>query len=383
MKPSTKVAVIIAAIVCLAVVVVVVTFLNRATASENGTVAEVVLPRRPVQTLIVQPREAAETLERSGVLEARRDVVLTAEVMGKVRKVHRDLGDECESGKPLAQLGAESYSAGVQQAAAALAQAKVGRIQAKQDLERVKSLVDSGVLPSQELERAQNGFDAADAAVKQAEAAVQLAQRSLTETTVRCPFDGVVAERMVDLGALVGPQSPLFRVVDTSELKLTLRVSAAELAAIRSGQAVTLHDSTSDALTYQGRVTRLGVAADPGTHTFPVQISVPGGERGPRPGQVVRASVVIATHNRAILVPSDSVRREGETASVFVARGDKAHRTRVDAGPRIAGETLIRSGLNPGDAVIVVGQEGLAGDDLITTLAPPPSASAAKATVTQ
>ena len=381
MKPRTKFILILAGALALAVVVVVMTFLNRASPSASGMVAEVVVARRPVQTLRLEPRQVEETLRRSGVLQANQDVVLTAEVMGKVRKVHMDLGDECVSGKPLIQLGAESYSASVQQATAAVAQAKVGRVQAQQDLERAKALVDSGVLPPQDFDRAKNAYDAADAAVKQAQAALRLAGRSLHESTIRCPFDGVVAERMVDVGALVGPQTPLFRIVDTTELLLTLRVSAAELASIRVGQTVSLVDSTADHLTYEGKVSRLGVAADMGTHTFPVQITVPGGDGGPRPGQVVRASIVLAVHKSALLVPADAVRHDADSASVFVAREDKAHKTSVEAGPRIGSDLLIRAGLKPGDEVVVVGQEGLAGDDLVTMIAPAPSASAAKADV--
>jgi membrane fusion protein (multidrug efflux system) len=366
MKPSTKFAIVAALFATAVVAVGVVTFLNRATQTSGVLVSEVTQSSRPVQTLTVVPRRFDETFDSSGVLRAKRDVTLMAEVMGSARTVHRDLGDACKAGDPLVQLGTETYGAAAQQARAALEQARVGKTQAEQDLGRVKALSEHGAVAPQELERATNAVRAANAAVQQAEAAVRIAQRPVHDSTVRCPFDGAVAQRLVEVGQLVGPQAPLFRIVDTSELTLSVYVSAAVIARVRDGQPVRLVDATAPDLAYVGKVSRRGVAADPNTHTFPVEVSVPGGAQGPRPGQVLRVSIVIAEHEHALAVPWDSLRDAFREPSVFVARSGKAARVAVRLGPRLGNDVIVAAGLSAGDNVIVVGQEALGDGDAIT-----------------
>jgi membrane fusion protein (multidrug efflux system) len=171
---------------------------------------------------------------------------------------------------------------------------------------------------------------------------------------------------MVDVGQTVGLQTPLARLVDASQLKLRVKVSAAELSRIREGQKVTLVDPTTQAgETFQGEVARLGVAADQVTHTFPVEVVVPTRDGRPRPGQVVRATVFVAAHTNVLAVPEDAVILGKGAAEVFVAVGGKARRVKVTLGAR-AGESVIATGgLKDGDEVVVVGHQGLKSGDPI------------------
>ena len=118
---------------------------------------------------------------------------------------------------------------------------------------------------------------------------------------------------------------------------------------------VTLEDPTHAGQVYQGKVSRVGVAGDPATHTFPVQVRVPGGKDGPRPGQVVRATVKLATHAGALTVPEDAL----ANGALFVVRDRRARRVAVSVGPRVGRRRIIASGLKAGDAVVVVGVQGL------------------------
>jgi RND family efflux transporter MFP subunit len=358
----------------------VVTYLNRAPSSGAGLVQEVERSRRPVQITVVEPASLTESLEHTGVLEAYRDVVLTAEVAGKVQKIHKDLGDICENNETLIQLDPESYRIALQQAVAALKQARSQRDQADRELQRTEQLSKRSVVTAVDLERAQSGANTSQALVEQAKAAASMARRNLRQTAIRCPFDGNVAQRMVEVGQLVGPQSPLARIVDTRQLKLTVTVSAAELSRLRVGQKVTLTDPALDELRYDGEVARLGVAADPVTRTFPVEVVVAGGPDGPKPGQVVRAFVELAVHERALAVPADALVTDGPAPCVFVARNGTAARVTVVAGPRIDSQVIIRQGLQAGDQVIVVGQHGLMPGTPIAVQHQEGAASAAAAT---
>lgn len=363
--------VIVAGLVAFVVGIGAVTYLNRVRSSGAALVSEVDRTRRPVQVEAVEPRRMTEWLKHTGPLEASRDVVLTAEVAGKVLKIHKDLGDDCKKGETLLQLDPESYGIAARQAAAALEQAKAQQDQAKRELDRAETLSERQVLTAADLERARSGDRTTQAVVEQAKAAASMAQRNLRQTAIRCPFDGTLALRMVDVGQLVGPQSPLVRIVDTATLKLTLPVSAAELARLATGQRALLTDPDATELRYQGQVTRLGVAADPVTRTFPVEVVVPGGATGPKPGQIVRAEIELLVHDAVLSVPEAAlVEGDGAGPSVFVARGEQAEQRGVVTGARIDGRVIVREGLSSGDEVIVVGHHGLQSGALVTIQRP-------------
>ncbi|MFC1609606.1 efflux RND transporter periplasmic adaptor subunit [Myxococcota bacterium] len=342
-----------------------VTFINRAPDGNGALVEAVEHSEKPVETVVIEPTSLEESIERTGVLEPKRDVVLTAEVGGKVRHVHRDLGDTCKSGQTLIQLDAETYRIALLDAQASLRQSEASLEESERTLDRANKLKERKLASEQDLDRTGTAVESARAMKERAQAAVQMARRNLREATITCPFDGVVASRMVDVGQLVGPQTPVVRFVDNRELKLTLTVSVAELSRMQVGQKVSLHDPTLPDATYEGEVARLGVAADPTTRTFPVEVSVHGDADGPRPGQVVRSVIQIATHEGTIALPTDAVTLGVDGPSVFVVVENTVHKKMVELGPRVTGRVIIESGVAVGEEVVVVGVHGLQSGDKV------------------
>jgi len=345
--------------VLVALVIGGVTFYNRIKTSGGELVKTIKRERSPVRTEVLRPRDLTETVVHTGALAAQRDVTLTAEVVGKVIKKRLDLGDRCKRGQVLVQLDAESYRIALLQAAAVLSQGQAQLSQARRDLERTRQLVKRSTMAAQTLERAQTAVQTAGAGVKQAEASVRLARRNLRETSIRCPFDGTVAEVRVDVGQLVSQQTPVARVISAARLKLQVKVPAADLGRLKVGQKVALVDPAQPSVHYTGTVERLGVAGDRVTHNFPVEVTVPTSGGVPRPGQVVRSTIVVAEHRQVLTVPEHAVVRQGGAATVFVVRGGKAEQVALNLGPRVGQRYIVRSGLAAGDGVIFVGHQGL------------------------
>jgi RND family efflux transporter MFP subunit len=144
-------------------------------------------------------------------------------------------------------------------------------------------------------------------------------------------------------------------VVDASTLELRLGVSAAERGRLRVGMPADLVDPTQPGRPFSGKVSRLGVAGDPATHTFPVEVEVPGGADGPSPGQVVRATIKVATHADVLAVPEAALVDDG----VFLVREGRARRAAVTASAGIGGRVVVTAGIATGDEVVVVGNHGL------------------------
>jgi RND family efflux transporter MFP subunit len=337
-----------------------VTYMNRAPVSDSELVRAVEQDRRPVKTAAVRPQTMIERLEATGVLRPRRDVTITAEVAGEVVKVFKDLGDRCDKGELLVRLDGEGYRIAVAQAKALVEQGKVAVEQGERDLARLRKLSEQAAATAQQVDAAEGGVASGAAALEQAKAGLRAAKRNLRETQLRCPFAGNVAQQMVELGQLVGPQTPVARLVDADRLELQVAVTAAELARIEAGMAVDLEDPEIPGRVHRGTVTRLGVAADEMTRTFPVEIEVDATAEGLRAGQVVRASLELERHEGALAVPIDAVLTVGGKRSVFLARNGKAHLTAVVVGPEIDGRLVVFGGLAAGDEVIVVG-----GDELV------------------
>ncbi len=359
MKTRAKVAVILVFPMLALVAIGALTYKNRAPMTKTDLIQEVVKSRHPVQVLTVQPRTLTEKLISTGVLKAEQDVILSAEVAGKVKKVFKSLGDSCKKGELLLRLDAEGYEIALAQAQAALKQSQIGLDHTGRDFKRMQALKQGAVVTAQQLDAAEGAKRSAGASVEQAEAALRFTKRNLRETSVRCPFTGFVAQRMVDKGQAVGPQTPLARLVDISRLKLVLSVTSGEISRLKIGQTVVLTDPALPGKSYNGDVSRVGVAADSITRNFPVEVLVDKQEDGLRSGQVVHASLTLEEYRDALAVPVEAVMTAGKIKSVFVVSKDKAEKVAVSVGPQIDEKVIIASGLKAGDKVITVG-----GDDL-------------------
>lgn len=357
MKSSSKILIVIVLVV---IAVGVVTFLNRLQRGRGELVKAVKRSRTPVHTLVLRPLDLAETVSHTGTLQADQDVLLTPEVAGKVIRVHKRLGDTCRRGEVLLQLDRESYQIALLDATAAQKQSAAQLKQARRELARAQKLRKRAVVTGELAERAETAVLTAEALAGRADATTRMARRNLRKTTVRCPFDGVVAQRLAQAGQTVAMSSPLARVVDSSHLKLQIQVSAADLARIKLGQQVSMADPSRPSLGCKGKVARLGVAADPVTHTFPVEVVVdPQDTTRVRAGQLVRASIRVALHRAVLAVPADAVTRSDQGVLVHLVRGRAARRQSVKLGPEVGRRVIVLDGLRAGDEVIVEGQVGL------------------------
>ncbi len=381
MKPKTNALLVLLLIFALLGGVGVLTYRNRIQTSDEGMVRKVELERYPVKTLVTAPATLEEELTATGVLEAEQDITIAAEVGGTVKKVFKSLGDSCKKGELLLKLDTESYGLSLAQAQAALASAEVNVTNAEREWRRMQKLEASQVATAQQLDNAEGALSLGRAQVKEAAAAVNLARRNLKETRVTCPFAGLIAERMVEIGETVAPQAPLARLVDAGDLKLVLSVTSDKLSRLEVGQRARLSDPALPERQYNGTVSRLGIAADPETRTFPIEVRVADEGSRLRTGQVVQAKLRLGVYEGVIAVPASAVRTDGPTPRAVLVKQGKAAVKDIKTGPNIDGRIIIESGVKPGDEIVVVGGTDLkTGDTVVVTgrLNPPPEAAVAE-----
>jgi RND family efflux transporter MFP subunit len=227
------------------------------------------------------------------------------------------------------------------------------RAQAARDaLERGRALAAQGMLADQELERLRS-----EAAVAAADR--DLAQLRVRNATITAPISGVITHRYVERGQLVNTSTRAFAVADVSRLEVDVGVPERDAARVRAGQTARIRIEGLGA-SVQGRVARVRPVVDPGSGTVQVTVEVnPQQAGGLRAGQFVNVDIITETLDRRIALPRTAVLVDGAAPRVFVVEGGRAAEREVSLGTSQGDQVEIRSGVTPGDTVVVVGQDNL------------------------
>jgi membrane fusion protein (multidrug efflux system) len=309
-----------------------------------------------VQTVRVEPREFTEFITLTGTLEASTDVQVSAEESGVIRQLLVDKGAYVRAGQPIARIDDQVLRAQYDQARS---EAEL----AKETYERQRRLWEEEKIGTEiAYLRAKYGAETAEANAR------MLAAR-LERTVVRAPISGVLDDRLVEVGTMVSPGTPVARIVDADPVEVTAGVPERYAAEIRPGAEVRVTIDHLGGRTFNGQVGYVGTALDQRTRTFPVEFTVanPGGVL--KPGMVARLELQRRKLSDALLVPREAVQRVSTGYMVFVVAGE-GERTYAEARPVQLGadagnEVAIESGLSAGEQVIVVGQQQVANGDVV------------------
>lgn len=193
-----------------------------------------------------------------GRTEADRMVEVRAEASGRIIKLAADRGDRVASGSMIARLDDKGRSAALKEAKALLAQRKI-------EFEAADRLSKKGFRAATQVAAAQAALEAAEAAVRQAEVAVE-------NTTITAPFDGLVDNRMVELGDFVETGDQLIQIVDLDPIVVVGQVNEQDIGRIRTGTIGRVRLISGEELS--GEVTFIAAMADQQTRTFRVELNV-------------------------------------------------------------------------------------------------------------
>ena len=187
------------------------------------------------------------------------------------------------------------------------------------------------------------------AAVAAAQASVATARTNLEQTSVVAPFDGLIAQKLLAVGATVSPQTPIFVLV-TKAVESRLTVDEAR------DMPVELSVPAYPDRVFKGRVVTIAPLGDARAHTFDVTVFAEDRDGLLKPGMFAQVNVIAATKANAVLVPTSAIVQQGPTARVFVIANRKASTRTVKIGIADAANTEIVEGVSAGDQVVTVGQ---------------------------
>ncbi|MGD9549136.1 MAG: efflux RND transporter periplasmic adaptor subunit [Candidatus Krumholzibacteriia bacterium] len=304
---------------------------------------------RNVRVLELQPSMVEEFFEVAGPVSPVRGADLAAEEIGPVVSIEVPKGAEVKEGQILLAQDRALL-------AAEMAAAEAARKTQDYNLDKVRRLHEAGKVSEIELLQAET-------AAAQARAQAEVAVRRHRRGAIRAPFDGVVVDRMVELGQYLAPGLPAVRVIDPYVLKLQAYLTDLQVPWVQPGQEcrVALGDSPGEV---SGTVSFVSLEADPATGKFRVEVRIPNPDLALRSGVIGRARLPKAT-TRGLAIPRDAVLAGRSGSQVFVVEGDRASLRSLELGADQGLMVVVESGLQAGDRLVVRGQRELRDGSLV------------------
>ncbi len=362
---------------------------NRKTASAPAQQASG--PARPVQAVRSEIRPMARTITVTGTLAAQESSVLSAKVSGRVQALAVDIGSVVREGELLAQIEPRDYELRLQQAGAALAQARaavglplegnedhvqldrVSTVQqakavleeATRTRERIQRLSQTGIASDSELDTVEANHTVArtryetardeartrTAALLQRRAEYELAQKQLADASLRAPFAGAIQSRQRGLGEYVATGTPMLTLVRVDPLRLRLDVPERESTGVRVGQAVRVFVE-GDTNVYTGVISRLSPALNEQNRMLLVEADVPA-QGSLQPGRFVRGQIVVQERESVVTVPHRAIVTFAGIEKVVRVQDGKALETTVTTGRRENDHVEVTTGLEAGEVVVL------------------------------
>lgn len=287
----------------------------------------------------------------TGTLAPIRESNLSFKVGGRLAGVYVKTGDVVKLGQRLAALDPADATAQSASAAAQVKAAEVDLSIAQDNEKRSKALLEKGSISATEHLMDEQKVQMSTARLEQARAQSEMARVSLGNTQLSAPFGGLVTLAPSAPGAIISPGvpgAPLFRIEDTSALKLNATMSAEDAPLAQVGAVATLEGKGG----VKGTITAILPSVDAQTRRVPIIAEIPNDPSAPiLAGVFVRATITAGAPVHVLRIPASAL-RPGSQDELVVVRGGKAHLVHVAFSHGDDGSLLVRGGLAETDDVV-------------------------------
>jgi multidrug efflux system membrane fusion protein len=330
---------------------------------QDAQAAPAVRPPTPVVVSTVEQRDIPIQITAIGNVEAYQTVQVRSMVTGQLEKILFKEGDDIHKGQLLYQLDKRSFQATLAQAEANLKRDQAQAANAKLQAVRYTDLEKQGVISREQADLQRTADSANAAAVSADQAAVQSAKVQLQYTDIYSPIDARAGALMVNLGNLVKANDTpyLVQLNQIAPIYVTFTVPEARLSEVRQfaahGLRVLAYPKGDRATAAEGLLTFIDNGVDPQTGTVKLKATFQNRDKRLWPGEFVDVVLNLSTVKNAIAVPTKAVQSGQQGDYVFVVGKDgTADPHQVTTSGTYQNLTLVKSGLTPGDTVIVDGQ---------------------------
>ncbi len=302
--------------------------------------------KAPVKVRVADVRTGNSRSEKTYIArtEASKSVTVTSPFPATLQSLKVSQGSRVKAGQTIATVHSESVQNTLSATQATLRQAQDA-------YDRISSVKDNGsIAPLKVIE--------VETALEKAKSAYRMAQKSLSDCSVKAPYTGTVSEVFVDEGVDLGIAQPIVRIADLDNIEVIISVPESEIARMTVGREATLSVPALDDAAVTVRIVRRGVAASPVSHTYECALAPSARITGLMPGMV--GKVVFredgAVGKREIVIPSSAVKTDVDGRYVWTVDEDSfVRKVNVTVGGFAGKGVVITGGLSEGDRLIIDG----------------------------
>ncbi|MDR8523541.1 efflux RND transporter periplasmic adaptor subunit [Shewanella fidelis] len=308
----------------------------------------------PVETTTVVQGDVSSFYSTTATLEAPQEAKVVTRVAGLIESLQVEEGDRVKKGQLLAIIDSKRQKFDLDRS-----QAEVEIIE--QELNRLKKINNKEFFSADSMAKLEYNLQAAIAKR-------DLAALYVQESMIRSPIDGVIATRFVKSGNMAKEFDELFYVVNQDELYGIVHLPEQQLQHLRLGQDAEIYANKHTEQTTHATVLRISPVVDAQSGTFKVTLSVPNKNATLKAGMFTRVELKYDTHTNVITVPYNALVNQDNEFTLYVIDGENANRRSVSLGYREADTVEVVSGIEPGEQIVIRGQQNLKDQSLVEVI---------------
>lgn len=299
----------------------------------------------PVYVKQMKPERFQHFIQVNGSVEAEKDAVISPEINGQIKTIHVQEGDRVSKGQLLVSLNTSVTES-------TIAELKTGLDLAIKLFEKQNELWSQNIGSEIQYLEAKNAKESAETRLKTLQAQLEMAR-------IKAPFDGIVEELYSKVGELASPGIGLLHVINLSALRIEAAVSETYIANLKEGDTVELEFPSFPEMHIVVPIHRIGNVIQPQSRTFTIELRLVNPGEVIKPNMLTRVKINDFSDDNALIVPAFILKQDKTGSYLYVAQKNSelltATKRYVKEGPTYENKTMILSGLNPGDRVIIEG----------------------------
>jgi membrane fusion protein (multidrug efflux system) len=345
----------IAALLAVIVGVIVWTAMRNPTVTPAAVAAPPPIELAAVDVATVAPQTLSRSLPLSGSMSPIVQATVKSKVGGEVELMPLREGQDVREGEVIARIDTRNLQAQYDRQLAAVERARADLDLATLNRDKNRALLEKRYISQNTYEATESAYAGSIASLKLAEADARLAKISLDDAVVRAPFTGTISKRHVQPGEKVSMDSTIVTLVDLRQMVLEAAVPAADIPAVRIGQAARFKVGGFGAQEFVGEVQRINPITEDGSRAITIYIAVPNPDSALKGGMFAQGALTLDKNTPVLAVPQRAVHEEAGAAYVYTLRDETIVRTNVKVGAAAPGGGFVevREGLAEGDRVIV------------------------------
>ena len=311
------------------------------------TTEEEVVKSVNVVTQKITPSTFASYVRVVGTVETSDDIMISAEVSGKVIAYNVKEGDAVRKGQTLLKVDDSKLLQEKSRLEALTSQSK-------ENYERLKKIYEEDGIGSE------IGYLNAKYAYEQNQSALESIKVDLANTSIKAPFNGKVEGKMINAGEMVSPGTPVVRLIGSENYKITAGVPARYSDAIKTGDEVAVWFDTQASDTLTGTIRFVGTSINPQNRTFKIEIDLPTGVNQYKVDMITNIRLKTFEQQDAVVISEEFVYSKDKHFVVYLANENSAghmvaNEIPVELGMSYKTQVIIENGLSAGDQLITIG----------------------------